>query len=74
MDNPKFTLNQAVKSVHDRYLRGKVIAIFAHDTQTPPTVQPFDHKQEWRYLVLLEQPSVWTQQWFYEDKIERGDP
>jgi hypothetical protein len=70
MEPPRFTLGQMVESIHDKDLRGKVIAIFAHDTETPPNVHPFDHKQEWRYLVLLNQPALWTQQWFYEDKIK----
>jgi hypothetical protein len=70
MEAPKFMLNNSVKSIHDKDLHGKVIAIFTHDTETPPNVHPFDHKQEWRYLVLLDQPALWTQQWFYEDKIE----
>lgn len=70
MSAPKYELNQRVVSIHDDSLKGKVISIFTHDTETPPSVHPFDHKGEWRYLVLLDQPALYTQSWFYEDKVK----
>lgn len=70
MNAPLYSLDQRVKSRLDPALRGRVIAIFTHNTETPPNVHPFEHKGEWQYLVLLDQPALWTQQWFPEDRLE----